>query len=388
MIKREIRSKLIELSNKYPIITITGPRQSGKTTLVKSVFHKKDYINLELPENRDFAREDPRGFLNTMPNGGIIDEIQRVPELLSYIQVISDEKNINGMFILTGSNQFELMNSISQSLAGRTGLLKLLPFSLTELKNIYSKENKNMDSIIYNGFYPRVFDNNLNPYQMYSDYFETYVERDLRQILKVKRLNIFRKFMKLIAGRVGQLLNLSNISNELGVSHTTIGEWVDLLQTSYIIFLLEPFYKNIKKRLIKTPKIYFYDVGLASFLLGIEKLEHIYNHPLKGNLFENLVIGEILKSRYNCGKKNNLNFYRDRSGNEVDLIYNVSGQVYAIEIKSAETINSDFFRGLNVFEKIFPKITKRKIVIYGGIRNETRNSISISNIYDIKKTIT
>ncbi len=387
MKKREIELKLKELAKQYPVVTITGPRQSGKTTLVKKVFKDRYYVNLEHPEERDFAIDDPQGFLNRMPNGGIIDEIQRVPKLLSYIQVISDEKNISGLFILTGSNQFKLMNSITQSLAGRTALLKLLPFSLTELNDIYNKKIINIDSILYNGFYPRLYDKGLEPYQMYSDYFETYVERDLRQILKVKNINQFKKFIKLLAGRIGQLLNLSSISNDLGISHTTIREWTDILQTSYIIFLLEPFYKNIKKRLIKTPKIYFYDVGLASFLLGMEDVKHISNHPLRGNLFENLIIADILKNRFNNAKKNNLNFYRDNSGNEVDLIYNISQQVRAIEIKSSETINNNFFKGLNDFEKTFPEIVDKKILIYGGSRTETRKDITISNIFNMKKII-
>ena len=312
MIEREITDHLISSAEKYPVVTVTGPRQSGKTTLVKHVFKDKEYINLENPEEREFAQTDPKGFLNRIPDGAILDEIQRVPNLLSYIQVITDEKKREGMFILTGSQQFELLEFIDQSLAGRTALINLLPLSLSELKDyhIYS----NINEVIYKGFYPRVFDRQLNPYQAYGDYYETYVERDLRKLINVKNLSQFQKFVKLCAGRIGQLLNLTAIGNDIGISHTTAREWLTILQTSFIIFLLEPFYRNIRKRLVKSPKIYFYDVGLAAYLLGIEEEFHLENHPLRGNLFENLVLMEILKYRFNNGKKSNLNFYRQRGG--------------------------------------------------------------------------
>jgi len=324
MVVREISNLLRELATQYPVVTVTGPRQSGKTTLVQALFHDKPYINLELLDQREFARTDPRGFLKKIPSGAVLDEIQRVPELLSYIQGIVDEAKVNGMFILTGSQQFEVLNSISQSLAGRTALLKLLPFSITEIKKNYGFSSIN--ELIYKSFYPRIYDQNLDPTLAMRNYFETYIERDLRQLVQIKNLLLFQKFVRLCAGRVGQILNLNSLGNDAGVTHTTAREWLSLLEASYIVFLLEPFYRNVGKRLIKSPKLYFYDVGLASYLLGIENLTHLESHPLRGNLFENLVIAEILKFRFNQGKGNNLNFYRDSTGNEIDVIFNTKSK--------------------------------------------------------------
>jgi predicted AAA+ superfamily ATPase len=389
MIEREISGYLKSLVKKYPVVTVTGPRQSGKTTLVKHLFKNMDYINLENPEERAFAQDDPRGFFNRIPNGAILDEIQRVPELLSYIQVITDDINWKGKFILTGSQQLEMIDSIDQSLSGRTALLKLLPLSLSELKSHHTYSG--MTELLHKGFYPRVFDRQLDPYQAYGDYYETYVERDVRKLINIKNLSQFQKFVKLCAGRIGQLLNLSSISNDIGISHSTVREWMSTLEASFIIFLLEPYYKNIRKRLVKSPKIYFYDVGLAAYLLGIEQESYLENHPLIGNLFENLVLMEILKHRYNDGKKNNLNFYRDSTGNEVDVLYNIAQKALAIEIKSAKTIHPDFFKGLNALENAVPEIILAKAIIYGGDRSETRREAHITNVFGIKqllKTVT
>ncbi len=385
MIERAISEYVRSLVEKYAVITVTGPRQSGKTTLVRYLFDDMPYINLENPEERAYALEDARGFLERIPGGAILDEIQRAPELLSYIQVITDEKNWKGKFILTGSQQFELMDSIDQSLAGRTALLKLLPLSLAELKNHHTYSGIN--ELIHKGFYPRVFDRELHPYQAYGDYFETYVERDLRKLINVKDLNQFQKFVKLCAGRIGQLLNLTNIGNDLGISHTTARQWLSILETSYIVFLLEPYYRNIRKRLIKSPKIYFYDVGLAAFLLGIEEESHVNSHPLRGNLFENLVIMEILKYRYNRGKKNNLNFYRDSSGIEVDVIYNIAQKAAAVEIKAGQTINPDFFKGLISVEQTLDEVVSVKAVIYGGDRTEIRHGVHITDVFGIDRLL-
>ncbi|MCK4544495.1 ATP-binding protein, partial [candidate division WOR-3 bacterium] len=376
MIKRTISSYIRKLSNQYPVITITGPRQSGKTTLAKAIFKNKKYINLEDLEERAFAQSDPKGFLKKIPDGAILDEIQYAPCLVSYIQTIVDIKQVNGMFILTGSQQFEIVNSINQSLAGRTALIKLLPFSLSELENHYNYSG--IDEIIFRGFYPRIYDQNLNPCQAYGDYIETYIERDLRKLINIKNISIFQKFLKLCAGRIGQILNLNSLSNDLGVSHTTIRQWITVLQASYIIFLLEPYYKNIRKRLIKSPKLYFYDTGLASFLLGVEKISYLEAHPLRGNLYENLVIMEVLKQRYNKGERNNLNFYRDKAGNEIDLIYNIAQHIIPIEIKSSETISKDFFKGFKSIEDILGiENIYKKILVYGGDREEKRNDIYI-----------
>ena len=386
MITREITNYLLHLATKYPVVTITGPRQSGKTTLVRSAFPDKPYINLELMDNREFAQSDPRGFLRRIPEGAILDEIQRAPALVSYIQGVVDEKKKNGMFILTGSQQFEVSVSISQSLAGRTALLKLLPFSISEVRRNYGFSN--IDELIYKGFNPRIYDQALDPTQALADYFETYVERDLRQLIQVKNLSLFQKFVKMCAGRVGQLLNLNNLSNDLGLSHTTVREWMSILEVSYVVFLLQPFYSNIKKRLIKSPKLYFYDVGLASFLLGIESLSHVEVHPLRGNLFENLVLIEILKHRYNQVKRNNLNFYRDSQGNEIDVIYNIANNVLPIEIKAGETVIPEFLKGFAAFQKVVPDLPYGKAVIYGGKQEQTRGDVHVLPVTEMKEMLT
>ncbi len=284
---------------KYPVITITGPRQSGKTTLARNTFTEKPYANLENPVTRQFAEEDPLAFLGQYPQGAIIDEIQRVPELLSYIQVIVDERRENSLFVLTGSQQFELMHGITQSLAGRTALLKLLPLSIAELATHFSP---GVDEMLFKGFYPRIYDQDIAPDQAYGDYFETYVERDLRQLVNVKNLSLFQRFVKLCAGRCGQLLNLNSLANDTGISHSTAREWMTVLEASYIVFLLQPFHANIGKRLVKSPKIYFYDVGLASWLLGIEEQRQIATHPLRGGLFENMARQQNLWVNSGVGK--------------------------------------------------------------------------------------
>jgi len=381
MITREITNHLLQLAKKYPVVTITGPRQSGKTTLVREFFKNKTYINLELLDNREFASADPKGFLRKIPDGAVLDEIQRVPDLLSYIQDIVDEKQQNGMFILTGSQQFEILNSISQSLAGRTALLKLLPFSITEVKDNYGFSSIN--DLIYKSFYPRIYDQNLDPTQALGDYFETYIERDLRQLVQIKNLSQFQKFVRMCAGRVGQILNLNSLGNDVGVTHTTAREWLSLLQASYIVFLLEPFYRNLGKRLVKSPKLYFYDVGLASYLVGIENMAHLEIHPLRGNLFENLVIAEILKLRFNQGKRNNLNFYRDSTGNEIDVIYNIAHHIVPLEIKAGETVAPDFFKGFYALEKVVDEYPYARMVVYGGDREETRHDIVITNVLGV-----
>ncbi|MEA3359156.1 MAG: ATP-binding protein [Thermodesulfobacteriota bacterium] len=382
MIKRTLSDYAQYIFTKYPVITITGPRQSGKTTLARQTFPDKPYANLENPVVRQFAIEDPIGFLNQYPQGAVLDEIQRAPELLSYLQVIVDDKKVNSLFILTGSRQFELMEKISQSLAGRTALLKLLPFSIKELE-AYKIES--LDEMLFKGFYPRIYDQDIPPGQAYGDYFETYIERDLRQLVNIKNLNLFQRFVTLCAGRTGQLLNLSNLANDTGISHSTAREWITVLQASYIVYLLPPFYRNIKKRLVKSPKLYFYDVGLACWLCGIENITHVRNHPLRGHLYENMVVIEALKYRYNLGKRDNLNFFRDSSGNEIDVIYNISHNLLPIEIKSGQTITSDYFKGLKKFKKFFPDLPYGQLIIYAGDINQNRTDVGILNIKQFAK---
>ncbi|MCK5808537.1 ATP-binding protein [bacterium] len=373
MIKRDALTVLIRFAKEYPVVTVTGPRQSGKTTLVRSAFEEKPYFNLEHLSNYEFALNDPVGFMSQMPDGGIIDEIQKVPQLLSLIQVKVDEDKKKGQFIITGSSQFELTRGISQSLAGRTAILNLLPLSLNELANDNSILSNQVH--MYKGFFPRIIDEGLNPTEALNFYYKTYVERDVRELLNIKNISQFQMFVKMCAGRVGQLLNLNSLSNDVGISHTTAREWLSVLQASFIVFLLEPYHENIGKRLMKSPKLYFYDVGLVSFLLGIEKEQQIITHPLYGNLFENMIVSEFLKYRFNQGKSNNLNFLRDSKGNEIDIFIKSGNDITAVEIKAGMTIKPDFFKGLKYFSKSFD--IKHKLLVYGGEFNQNRTDADV-----------
>ena len=375
MFTRTITPALLSLATEFPVVTITGPRQSGKTTLCRTTFPDKPYINLEQPETRRFALEDPRGFLSTIPDGAILDEIQRAPDLLSYIQVIVDDKQTAGQFIVTGSQQFEVMNTINQSLAGRSALLKLLPLSIEELAK--SDVPLSSNKLILNGFYPRIHNQKLNPTRVLGDYFETYVERDIRQLVTIKNLGTFEKFVRLCAGRVGQILNLHSLGNDAGISHSTAREWMTLLEASYIVFQLRPWYSNTSKRLVKSPKLYFYDVGLVSYLIGLETELHVARDPLRGNLFENMAIVEALKYRYNRGKKDNLSFYRDSNGNEVDLLLGIGPDLFPVEIKSGETIVPDFFKGLASFIKTAPPLPQGAGLVYGGPEQQNRSQTRV-----------
>lgn len=376
LINRTIETILKTLADQYPVVTITGPRQSGKTTLCRKVFAHKPYANLESPDIRQFAIDDPRGFLAQYPDGAILDEIQRTPDLTSYLQPMVDEDQREGLFILTGSQQFEVSITINQSLAGRTALVKLLPFTTEEIQSVFPLPD--IDRLIYHGFYPRIWDKQLNPTQALGDYFETYIERDLRQLIAIKDLNLFQRFIKLCAGRIGQLLNVNSIANDAGISHTTARNWLSILEASYIIFFLQPYHTNISKRLVKSPKLYFYDVGLAAFVLGIENAKQLSRDPLRGSLFENMVIAETLKYRFNQGKKSNLYFYRDSKGNEVDLLLVNGPDLYPIEIKGGMTINRDYFRGLKHFAKIFPdRIPAGSGIVYGGDTAQQRSDVTI-----------
>jgi uncharacterized protein len=381
MITRAISEKIRQWAKQYPIVTITGPRQSGKTTLCRLLFGDKNYVSLEDVDERGLAARDPRGFLKRFPNGAVIDEVQRAPDLFSYIQTIVDQHNQEGFFILTGSSQFELLESISQSLSGRTALARLLPFSVSEAYGS-GRALPDLDRFLYTGFYPRIFDKNLDPTEAMSFYVNTYVERDVRKLINVQDISKFEVFIKLCAGRTGQLLNLSSLGNDCGIDQTTVKRWLSVLEAGDIIKLLRPYYKNFNKRLIKSPKLYFLDTGLIAYLLGIHTASQMASHPLRGALFESFVVSELLKARFNAGKADNLYFFRDSVGNEVDLILDRGAQVDQIEIKSGQTVSRDFFKGLNYFLKINPDI-ETSLVVYGGDRSHTENGIAVTSWRDI-----
>jgi predicted AAA+ superfamily ATPase len=386
-VERKAAGLVKRYAESYPVVTITGPRQSGKTTLVKMAFPDKKYYNLENPEVRRFAREDPNGFFETVPDGAIIDEIQRVPELLSYIMVRVDERNRNGQFILTGSAQFEVMDSLSQSLAGRTALLRLLPFDLEEAYGQGGAADTPLDEVLFKGFYPRIHSQNLHPSEALSFYVETYLQRDVRSLLNVKDLDMFERFLGLCAGRTGQLLSLASLSNDLGVSHNTLKSWLSVLRASFIITLIQPFSTNINKRVVKTPKLYFLDVGLACYLLGIDNLNELRTHPLRGALFESFVVSECLKHRYNAGRRDNLYFFRDRSGNEVDLLLKHGNRYTALEIKSAQTFHSDFTKGLKFLKGLMKDQISSMGIVYGGDLTQSRQDIKIAGFRDVSSLL-
>lgn len=372
MIQRTAEAELIKLAKQFKAVAVTGPRQSGKTTLVRKAFPDKKYVNLENPDLKRFATEDPRGFLASYPDGAILDEIQRVPEIFSYLQQILDESNKAGMYVLTGSNNFLLQNNISQSLAGRVGYLFLLPLSLSEINS-----DESADFLIFKGGYPELYNRETDISKYYLNYIRTYVERDVRLVKNISDLYAFEKFVRLCAGRIGQLLNLSNLATETGVDVKTIGSWLSVLETSFIVFRLQPFYKNFNKRIVKMPKIYFYDTGLASALLGIENTSQLMLNSYRGSLFENLIVVEMLKRRFNAGKQNNLFFWRDNTGNEVDLLIDNSNELIPVEIKSGQTINSEFFKGLNFWQKLQKNVSESYLVYAGEILQQRSNGIKV-----------
>ena len=375
MIARHIQPLLIRLASQYPVVTILGPRQSGKTTLCREVFAHLPYVNLEAPDIRQFAAEDPRGFLRQYPGGALLDEVQHVPDLLSYIQVDVDNNKQSGRYILTGSQQFHLREQISQSLAGRTALLRLLPFSIAEIRSEIIGED--IDTLMFRGFYPRILDAGLDPTQALADYVETYIQRDLRSMMQVRDLGLFTRFMGLLAGRVGQLLNLSQLANYAGVTHTTISHWMSLLATGFIAFKLPPYFANLNKRLTKTPKLYFYDVGLVCYLLGIRSSGQLMNHPLRGALLENMVVVEAVKKFFNHGAHPNFHFYRDSSGLEVDLLCETGSGLLAAEIKSGETVSRDYFKHLYQLKSLLGDQLKQSWVIYGGETGQARSDVEV-----------
>ena len=380
MILRQIARELAATANEFPVVTIIGPRQAGKTTLARMQFPNHAYANLEAPDIRMLATSDPHAFFSQFPPPVIIDEIQRVPELLSTIQVLADSSPQRGQYILTGSHQLRLQEAVAQSLAGRAALLRLLPLAISEL--IATGITHTRDEFIYQGFMPRLYNEKINPTRLYRNYCQTYIERDIRQMINLRRLIDFENFMRLLAGRVGQILNLSSLSNDVGVSSTTLKEWLSVLEASHTIFRLNPYFENFGKRIIKSPKIYFTDVGLASYLLGIESPALATRDPLIGNLFENMVVIEALKTRLNAGKEPELYFYRDNKGNEVDLLFRQNRQLIPIEIKSAMTFNPEFAKGIAQFQKIASSAQKGHIIYAGNLTPELSHA-SVLHFTDV-----
>lgn len=371
MFERIISHKLKVLVTQYPIVAITGPRQSGKTTLVKHVFPERPYVSLEDPDIREFASTDPRGFLSTYPVGTILDEIQRAPELFSYLQTRVDEIGREGLYILTGSFNLGLMEGISQSLAGRVALLNLLPLSLLELARA-NQEPKTLQNLLFTGLYPRIHDKKISPHEWYANYVSTYLEKDVRMVTKVTDLGRFQRFIKMCAARSGQILNLSALGDDCGITHNTAGAWLSVLQAGFIVFLLRPHYKNFNKRLIKRPKLYFHDPGLLCYLLGIDTPQSLAIHAFRGHIFETWVVGELLKGRFNRGLKENIYFWRDNVGHEVDCLIDRGMTLIPVEIKSGETVTRDFFKGLNYWYKISESPSGEGYLIYGGDMDQKR----------------
>lgn len=385
MYKREITPIVQRLSHLYPIVGITGPRQSGKTTLAKLLFPHLPYASLENLDIRQQAQGDPRAFLNLYQSGAIFDEIQHVPELLSYLQGVVDENREKGRYVITGSQNFSLSSSIAQSLSGRIGMVTLLPLSLFELDPKQSAISR-----IFKGGYPALHQLDMHPLDFYPSYLQTYIERDVRQIKSIENLGRFQTFLKLCAGRIGQLINFSSLAQDAGISHTTARQWLTILEASYIIFTLQPYHQNFNKRLMKMPKIYFYDTGLACTLLGLEKEEQLENHYLKGVLFENLMVLEVLKGRINQGLPPHLYFWRDRTGHEVDLIGEWGGRIHAIEIKYGATFQESYIKNLRYFMelcKTHPHILLSNYLVYTGAQEGQFLDITLTPIYKIYTNI-
>lgn len=377
MVIREAQKKLLDLASKFKCVAVTGARQCGKTTLVKQTFNELPYVSLENMDTRQFALDDPRGFLQTYVNGAIFDEIQRTPQLFSYLQEFLDNTNKKGRFILTGSNNFLLQQSITQSLAGRVGYLTLLPFSLKELASINALPDSDL-SLMKNGFYPPIYDQQIPPNDWCPNYIKTYIERDVRQIKNISDLIVFERFMKILAARTGQEFNASALALDTGVDVKTIQSWIGILESSYIIYLLKPHYKNFNKTIVKRPKIYFYDTALVCSLIGILNEEQLDLNPAKGAIFENMVINEFVKNCTNQGVDINLFYWRDKTGHEIDLIIDEYPELLPIEIKSGKTINTEFFKNL-IFWMRISGLSKAQL-LYGGNQSQKYSSgIEVKN---------
>ncbi len=386
IIQREIISAINFLVDKYPIIAVTGPRQSGKTTLLKFMFPEYRYVSLENPDIRNFATTDPNGFLNEYSKNVILDEVQRAPMLFSYLQTKVDESKIMGQFILSGSQNFHLVQNITQSLAGRVAIFKLLPLDFQELSSAGLLQDNYIDNLV-KGFYPAIFDRDIPSKIFYSNYVQTYIQRDVSELIAIQNIRLFQNFLALCATRAGQLLNLSSLANECGISQPTAKSWLSALESSYILFLLPPYFENFSKRIVKTPKLYFYDTGLLCYLLKLDNAQQIQLSDFKGSLFENMMIAEYVKRMYHCNQLNDIWFWRDAAGNEVDLIVQAGQNQEAVEFKSTQTIMPNLFKGLNFYEKISEKISLNKYLVYAGDQLQKRTAATVLPWKDFGKKI-
>lgn len=397
MIPRKIETKIQESARRYPVVSLTGPRQSGKTTLVRAMFPDVPYVSLEDPEYRTFAMEDPRRFLEGFGERVILDEVQRAPDLFSYIQTVVDLEDRPGQFILTGSQNFLLARSIGQSLAGRCAVHHLLPFTLSELQGWddlgsgdvgqeFPVDRKpppgGLDQSLFTGFYPRIHDKGLPPRDWLRNYTQTYLERDVRDLINVGDLEAFQRFMGLCAGRVGQLLNLSSLASDCGISHSTARRWLSVLEASFIVLRLQPHFRNFKKRLVKSPKLYFLDTGLLCHLLRIREAGDLAIHASRGGIFESFVVAEFYKRALHGGAVPDLYFWRDSAGNEVDLVLDRGTRLIPVEMKSGKTVSSDFFKGLELWRKLTKEDSAPAALIYGGGRSHRRRGFCIYGWYD------
>lgn len=368
--------KLIGLAQAFPVVAIVGPRQSGKTTLSRTTFPDYQYVSLEDLDHREFALQDPRGFLSQYSGGVIIDEIQRVPSLFSYIQTQVDSNDQPGQYILTGSAHLMLLENLTQSLAGRAALLKLLPLSFAELQKHDCLKTACVEQL-FTGFYPRIYKHSIDPVDWYPNYIQTYLEKDVREMVNIKKLTEFKRFVALCAGRHGQLLDITSLANDAGISRVTAKEWLSLLEASFLIYLLPPFHNNYSKRLIKSPKLYFYDSGLVCSLLKIKTTDQLETHYLKGAIFEGCMITEVIKRRYNQGLEPHIYFWKESNGKEIDCIIEQANQLLSIEIKSGKTINADFFKGLTYWQTLSGEKPENSYLIYGGDHVQQRQAASV-----------
>jgi predicted AAA+ superfamily ATPase len=382
MLARDAEKTLIRLAKSFPIVAITGPRQAGKTTLAKAVFEGKPYVSLENPDEREFAQNDPKRFLARFPNGAVLDEVQRCPSLLSWLQGLVDERGVMGEFVLTGSAQFDLIEGITQTLAGRVGRVELLPLSSRELKAANQLPNS-LSQMLIQGGYPALYDRKIITQDWFSNYVATYVERDVRQLISVRNLSQFQTFLKMCASRTGQLINLTSLGADCGISAVTAKQWLSVLETSYIVTLLRPHHSNFGKRLVKTPKIYFLDSGLAAWLMGIRSAETLETHAARGALFESWVVSELYKKRLNAGLPIDLFFWRDNTGNEVDLIVENEKGLQPIEIKSGSTYASDWSQGLKKWQALAQNSSLEPAILYGGESTFEREGLKVWGWRDV-----